>query len=108
MKKTLYTNHFPWRPQSVYFTLVLPYISYNSIYLCFYRFADKIFTGFPLLWWYCNAYLMGNLPVGFQFTRIEEAVRNKYEGGGCFAITVTEIGRTGGTGKLLYVHLSQR
>jgi len=51
---------------------------------------------------------MGNLPVGFQFTRIEEAVRNKYEGGGCFAITVTEIGRTGGTGKLLYVFLSQR
>jgi len=51
---------------------------------------------------------MGNLPVGFQFTRIEEAVRNKYEGGGCFAITVTEIGRTGGTGKLLYVYLSRR
>jgi len=31
---------------------------------------------------------------------------NKYEGGGCFAITVTEIGRTGGMGKLLYVHLA--
>lgn len=29
---------------------------------------------------------------------------NKYEGGGCFAITVTEIGRTGGMGKLLYVY----
>lgn len=27
---------------------------------------------------------------------------NKYEGGGCFAITVTEIGRTGEMGKLLY------
>ena len=32
---------------------------------------------------------------------------NKYEGGGgCFAITVTEIGRTGGIGKLLYVYLA--
>jgi len=26
---------------------------------------------------------------------------NKYEGGGCFAITVTEIGRTGGNGKVI-------
>jgi len=31
---------------------------------------------------------------------------NKYEGGGCFAITVTEIGRTRAMAKLLHVYLA--